>query len=262
MNGLRERPDFATRMHTLHDLPLASRASYLKRRKWQLHSLLPEVIYRGTSLMLLSLLARGADPNTADEGGVTPLLYATDHRRAAMVSLLLRFGVDPNRPDHDGYTPLMHHGPTLITRRLLYSGADPHARTWGPWSYQTPLHATAGMGTCGSVRMLLQWGAEVDARDGDADTPLMAAVTGHGSPFTRLLLEHGAALHTRNSDGDTPLLLAVGRGFPEMVRFLVQQGANLQDRDAKGRDVFQCAEEGYWRPEETVAVLRHALHTG
>lgn len=262
MHSLRERFAFRTRMHNLQDLPLASRAAWISRRKWKSDYLLGEVVTRGTAPMLASLLARGADPNAANEYGETPLFYAAMYQRPLQVSLLLRYKADPNRAENDGYTPLMHDGPTAITRRLLFHGADPRARAWDG---RTALHGAAQGGTRESVRLLLDFGADPDARADDGTTPLLeAAIVGDGNQAVRisiaaLLLSRGADLRARGADGRTPLLWAAHRGYPDMVAFLLSRGANPHDRDDNGRTALEAAQHrGYWYREQTLDVLRGA----
>jgi len=79
--------------------------------------------------MLQLLLAAGADPNTRDESGTTPLLLAARLVQAAAVERLLAAGANPNAQDAEGRTPLHHavqRGRDDVARLLLAGGADPH----------------------------------------------------------------------------------------------------------------------------------------
>src|SRR5574337_1025144 len=50
----------------------------------------------GTAENVKSLLAQGADTNTRDKHGWTPLMHASWHGRSEMAELLLAQGADPN----------------------------------------------------------------------------------------------------------------------------------------------------------------------
>jgi hypothetical protein len=52
------------------------------------------------------LIEAGADPNTVDRGGVTPLHRAVRTRCAAAVEALLRVGADPRRSNKRGSLPI------------------------------------------------------------------------------------------------------------------------------------------------------------
>ncbi|MCK5383189.1 MAG: ankyrin repeat domain-containing protein, partial [Gammaproteobacteria bacterium] len=53
-----------------------------------------------------ALLAAGADINTADQRGVTPLMYAVSEEKINAVQTLLRGNADVSRVDNKGATAL------------------------------------------------------------------------------------------------------------------------------------------------------------
>jgi hypothetical protein len=48
----------------------------------------------------------GADVNTPDNNGATPVLIAAQKRRVDVIGALAELGADVNTPDHDGFTPV------------------------------------------------------------------------------------------------------------------------------------------------------------
>jgi ankyrin repeat protein len=104
------------------------------------------------------LIERGADVNhPLPDTGETPLHSAL---------------CKPNRPDYDA-----------IVRVLLASGANPNARTKPGVETEafmrdirtraeTPLHRAAAFGTGTAIKLLLDAGAAIDARDVNGDSPL------------------------------------------------------------------------------------------
>jgi ankyrin repeat protein len=79
--------------------------------------------------------------NTADEGGQTPLHYASGEGHIDIVRFLVSKGVDVNVRDDEGDTPLHYvadSGHTEIAKLLVSSGADVNVKSF--YLNQTPLH--------------------------------------------------------------------------------------------------------------------------
>jgi uncharacterized protein len=73
-------------------------------------------------------LARGADPNIANNKGETPLVVAASIGYVEAVELLVASGAKPDESNATGETPLMsavHRRDLAMVRVLLKAGADP-----------------------------------------------------------------------------------------------------------------------------------------
>ena len=57
--------------------------------------------------------------------------------------------------------------------------------------------------------LLIQYGAKIDAKDVEGQTPLHLAAHSRNSSKALILLEFGASLKIRNRDGFTPLEVAL-----------------------------------------------------
>ncbi|KAF2227545.1 ankyrin repeat-containing domain protein, partial [Elsinoe ampelina] len=66
------------------------------------------------------------------------------------------------------------------------------------------------------------------------ETPLMAASSRGNDSIVRLLLQRGADVHARNSDGWTALTKAVYHGKLSTVMALVSYGAEIDPVDNEG----------------------------
>ncbi len=120
-------------------------------------------------------------------------------------------------------------------------------------------HAAAGLGLVESLRDMINTDASVVASlGGDATTPLHFART---VDVARLLVERGADVDARDEDHDsTPAQWLIGR-HPDIVRFLLKQGASsdiflaaaLGDEDRVDRHVTESPDclslRVGWEPE-------------
>ena len=113
---------------------------------------------------------------------------------------------------------------------LLEAGANLEARTGG----LTPLHMAASRGGTEAVRVLLEAGANLEARTDNGQTPLYSAVLGGPAEAVTALLEAGAKLEARDESGNTPLHNAALRGNAETVAVLLEAGADLEARAEGG----------------------------
>lgn len=102
------------------------------------------------------------DPDALRYSRETALFQAVQAGDAAAVTAALDAGMDPNTRDEGNYTPLMVAQDPRVARRLLQAGAGVNVRSLDG---HTPLIEAARVCNLEVVRLLLQAGAEVQARD-------------------------------------------------------------------------------------------------
>lgn len=133
------------------------------------------------------------DANAADEDGVIPLVTACRRGDVRLVLLLLSAGADVNAAcSFDSYTALHAaacEGHAECCRLLLEHGANPNARNFVG---MTPLYVAAGEWAADCCEVLLEHGADVNAKDDDGETALDLATENGDSACCRVLLAHGA----------------------------------------------------------------------
>ena len=105
------------------------------------------------------LIARGAEINTKDKYGETPLHYATENNHREIAGLLISKGADINAQNNEGETPL-------------------HAATF--WGYK------------GMIELLIGNGADVNIKDNNGISPLKEAIKMNYKELSDLLRKHGA----------------------------------------------------------------------
>lgn len=79
------------------------------------------------------------------------------------------------------------------------------------------------------VKLLVEKGADIEAKDRDGQTPLSwAAVAGHRT-VVELLVEKGADIKVKNNFGQTPFSRAAENGQEAIVELLIKKGAGIED---------------------------------
>ena len=107
--------------------------------------------------------------------------------------------------------------------------------------FVTPLIIAAHNGHLNSVKILLGYGADIEARGtlkiGDqvveGCTPLWAAAASGCLDVVKLLIERNADVDSRTSTGSTPLRAAAHEGHLDIVRCLVESGADVNARNRR-----------------------------
>lgn len=112
--------------------------------------------------------------------------------------------------------------------RLILKGAPANSRSQFLQDY-TALHFACMNDDIPTVQLLIQYGADVNARGNDGSTPLHAALSVSHNPQSKLielLHRNGADLNALNSRGETPLHLAATSQSTSSAMTLMALGAD------------------------------------
>ncbi len=119
-------------------------------------------------------------------------------------------------------------------RSLLENGTDVNATD--EYFRTSPLHIACGHGHEAVVALLLQRGAEVNAKNSvsEVESPLHLACRGGHYAVVAMLLKNGADWNASNTNGETPLHLACRGGYHEVVLLLLEYGAEVNCTTSQG----------------------------
>jgi ankyrin repeat protein len=193
---------------------------------------------KGDPAQVTKALENGAEVDTRDARQLTPLLIASHEGHADVVEVLLNKGSNPKLTDKYGSTA-MHRaasqGRDAVIRALLDHGVDVNLRSGGPgfpvgFNDETPLIEAASR-YAETVRLLIERGADVNARNAMGQTALMRATMNGASEVILLLLEKGADPSIRSQQGHFALADAGSRcPSPDACRALIERSKdNIQD---------------------------------
>ncbi len=182
-----------------------------------------------------------------DSGGMSAVLTAIYYQQPKIADLLINRGAslnlfeasaagraddvithlesapqDVNAWSTDGFQPLglaSFFGHTALVKTLLERGAEVSAPSHNQLNVQ-PLHSAVAGQHFEIARMLLEHGANPNARQSGGFTPLHGAAQNGQAAMILLLLEHGADPNAADDSGALPAALAQAGGFTEAVELL------------------------------------------
>ncbi len=182
--------------------------------------------------MRLSLVRSRDYLNTPNSKGNTALSTAVNKNNTAVVRFLLRHGADVNiKSSQLGLTPLEDAATREdseengIFRMLIEAQKkkDPELHNVG-----IALHLAARFGALKNVQLLVENGANPNARSNEGFTPLHEAAKEGRKPVVEYLISKNVEVNHLDRDGYTPMdwaeAMGTGSPFPEVAKVLQKAG--------------------------------------
>jgi len=183
--------------------------------------------------------------NRRDDDERLPIHWAVSNGHLEIAILLSSVkDFDPDVQDGVGWTPLMM-AVSLKDREdlvdlLLQKGADVNAKNL---NNQTALHFVASKNNLDIARKLLDQKPKASTRQKDkrGQYPIHRAAAVGSVPMVELLLKHSSPLNAADIAGQTPLHHAVAEGHGDTAVALLKAGAETDKKDADGHLALDLA---------------------
>jgi len=221
---------------------------------------LVNAVEKGMDKVVKTLLEEGADPDVRNGDGMTMLHIAVRSNRSEVVKVLINGGANVNKFDEKDFTPLDYAldfpCEEEIVQLLLNAGAQlkhpnrdeiMEASAIGDTGKlkefiskkinllikdtrdKTPLHLAVENGHAPAVQLLIENGADVNAKIGVNVTPLYLTSS---IDVAKILLDNGARPDEQcGLDGETALHAAVRKGNKQLAEVLISGGADINAGD-------------------------------
>jgi ankyrin repeat protein len=196
------------------------------------------------------LIDAGADVDSWDKFGRTPMDLAVKHpswivnKSLEMINLLMDSGAgigsatDKESRTSKGATSLhiaASEDNAEGARILIEFGAQINAR--GHFGY-TALNTAARNKAINTAKLLIDHGADLSIGSQSNNTPLHLAVSNGAIQIVNLLIDNGAEINVVNKFGISPLSMALSGNALQIARLLIDRGADTDGLDLRGMDLY------------------------
>ncbi len=179
------------------------------------------------------LLESGADINTQNKVGDSPLYIAVDKNFKDIGELLLAQNADVFATNAKNFSPLhiaLQRGGATREWVIVSSVIEATDSTGN-----TPLHYAALWQFNESINYLLQKGAHINERNANGETALFTAVQAESPTTIAILINSGIDSEIRDFLGNTALHASARWGSEKAAVALIQNGANINAQNVAGK---------------------------
>jgi hypothetical protein len=218
-------------LHSRHILLINAR-----KEAWEAYFKAYDALYPKTIEDILWIMAKAGHTQL-----VAPLMNLSKVTRTCIHLQPIMMNVKLGRWGESQLHHCAWNGFTTSVKRLL-SIRNINVNVKDDWNGSTPLRYAAGKGHAEIARLLLQNGAEVNAKSNYGNTPLhWAAFQGHVD-ILHLLVENGANLEAQESGGSRPLHDAAIHGnLPFIQELISRYHVDINARRKDGKTALRVA---------------------
>ena len=195
------------------------------------------------------LIQNGADINTKDSIGETPLLHGLHEYKTVNIKnieYILEHGADANISNNDGITPLLavatrEQDTSNIINILIKHGALLNKEC--PGNASILMYCAKFNAHINNVKTLIENGENVNLHFDDGWTSLMEAVKNTNTKLIKLLSDNKADVNAATETGATALIFAASsdKDNSEIIELLLKYGADINQRDNNGGTALWAA---------------------
>ncbi|KAK7074366.1 hypothetical protein SK128_009451 [Halocaridina rubra] len=181
----------------------------------------------------------------------TPLHIAAHTGHVGILKILVESGANVLAKDENGCTPLhvaVADGKKRFVQELLQqvkreTSIQANLLNASNYNDGTLLHTAARTGHSGIMKLLVDAGADINAKNQDGNTPLHLSAWYGNSHLNviKLLLTAGASMEVTNLNGLTSPHIAAENSHSMTVKVFVEAGFNVNCKDAFDRTIFHYA---------------------
>ena len=212
------------------------------------------------------LIDEGADVNSVNKYGVTPVMFAAERGCVCCLNILIAAGADIDKVERP--FPLVGK-PALISaaktgnwecvEALINAGADVNIALENRF---TPLMHATYMGHVKYVELLIAAGADVNITNTYGNTSI-SQIPRHTykAEIVEMLIKAGADVNAPDLYGKPQILSAARKGTWSHLKFVIESGANVNAVDSHNNTALICAADKY-NTDESYGCLRVLLQSG
>lgn len=194
--------------------------------------------------MVKLLLENGADPGIYNNGTDGPLHYAAMYKQPGAVKQLVQYGANVNAKGSYGRTPLIYGVSSArlpdMVKFLIDSGADVNATNDSGENSLFEL-ITREESNAEIAKLLLDNGIKKDLKNSSKMTALHWAAFCGKTDIIEVLLDYGFNIEEKDGYGNTPIIKAMSQNKIDAVKLLFNKGARPDSQGQMGFSLLEYA---------------------